>query len=236
MPSRASPASVSKAVSVLSAGLTTFAAASAAFTLIDNVAIARFGQGVAAAAFSPAASAMVARLTPDNARGKAFGRYGVGVCFLPAEVEARLYQRWLDLGFIRFQPSEIMKIGVPLMLAWAHHPLGAWRRLRSWEGAAVLVLLPLYNPMLGNTGAHVLTMVVDTAPGHRRALLDMIAKLRVEPRADQVDIVARAAEQAERIPTGVAELDPKAADVPAPGATHPAGNGTPASVDVTRVS
>ena len=27
---------------------------------------------------------------------------------------------------------------VPLMLAWAHHPLGAWRRLRSWEGAAVL--------------------------------------------------------------------------------------------------
>jgi len=44
--------------------------------LIDNVAIARFGQGMAAAAFSPAAGAMVARLTPDNARGKAFGRYG----------------------------------------------------------------------------------------------------------------------------------------------------------------
>lgn len=61
---------------VLITGLIAFAAASAAFTLIDNVAIARFGQGVAAAAFSPAASAMVARLTPDNARGKAFGRYG----------------------------------------------------------------------------------------------------------------------------------------------------------------
>ena len=27
-------------------------------------------------------------------------------------------QRWLDLGFVRFQPSEIMKIAVPLMLAW----------------------------------------------------------------------------------------------------------------------
>ncbi|HZI39601.1 MAG TPA: sensor histidine kinase [Acidimicrobiia bacterium] len=34
----------------------------------------------------------------------------------------------------------------------------------AWTGAAVLVLLPLYNPMLGNTGAHVLTMVVDTVP------------------------------------------------------------------------
>lgn len=27
-------------------------------------------------------------------------------------------QRWLDLGIIRFQPSEIMKLGVPLMVAW----------------------------------------------------------------------------------------------------------------------
>ena len=27
-------------------------------------------------------------------------------------------QRWLDLGFIRFQPSELMKIAVPLMVAW----------------------------------------------------------------------------------------------------------------------
>ncbi|HEX8869045.1 MAG TPA: MFS transporter [Lentzea sp.] len=61
---------------VLLGGLAAFSLASAAFVLVDNVAVARFGQGVAAAAFSPAASAMVARLTPDNARGKAFGRYG----------------------------------------------------------------------------------------------------------------------------------------------------------------
>ena len=27
-------------------------------------------------------------------------------------------QRWLDLGFIRFQPSEFMKIFLPMMLAW----------------------------------------------------------------------------------------------------------------------
>lgn len=27
-------------------------------------------------------------------------------------------QRWLDLGFIRFQPSELMKLAVPMMVAW----------------------------------------------------------------------------------------------------------------------
>ncbi len=34
-------------------------------------------------------------------------------------------QRWLDLGLFKFQPSEIMKIAVPIMVAWylAEHPL-----------------------------------------------------------------------------------------------------------------
>lgn len=64
---------------VLLGGLAAFALASAAFVLAGDpglVGIARFGQGAAAAAFSPAAGAMVARLTPATGHGRAFGSYG----------------------------------------------------------------------------------------------------------------------------------------------------------------
>lgn len=64
---------------VLLGGLVAFALASAAFVLAGNpglIGLARFGQGAAAAAFSPAAGAMVARLTPITGHGRAFGSYG----------------------------------------------------------------------------------------------------------------------------------------------------------------
>ena len=40
--------------------------------------------------------------------------------------------------------------------------LGCAVVVAAWAGAAVLVLLPLFNPILGNGGAHVFTMIVDT--------------------------------------------------------------------------
>jgi MFS transporter, DHA1 family, tetracycline resistance protein len=64
---------------VLLGGLLAFAVASAAFVLSGNpaaVGLARLGQGAAAAAFSPAAGALVARLSPKSGRGRAFGGYG----------------------------------------------------------------------------------------------------------------------------------------------------------------
>ena len=51
--------------------------------------------------------------------------YGIGVIMLLATWAlgvGRGTQRWLDLGVVRFQPSELMKLAVPMMVAWYLHP------------------------------------------------------------------------------------------------------------------
>ena len=62
-------------------------------------------------------------------------------------------QRWLSLGVVRFQPSEIMKIAVPMMVGWYLHdkPLPPdWRQLPVLGLiVAVPVLLVGVQPDLG---------------------------------------------------------------------------------------
>ena len=63
----------------------------------------------------------IANIHPDRMRDWAYLLYGVGlillVCVLLFGHEGKGAQRWLDLGFFRFQPSELMKLAVPLLVA-----------------------------------------------------------------------------------------------------------------------
>ena len=52
-------------------------------------------------------------------------------------------RRWLDVGVTRIQPSEMMKIAVPLMLAWYFDRYEATLRLKNYAIAAVLMLVPV---------------------------------------------------------------------------------------------
>lgn len=50
--------------------------------------------------------------------------YGIGIVMLLATLfvgVGRGTQRWLDIGVLRFQPSELMKLAVPMMVAWYLH-------------------------------------------------------------------------------------------------------------------
>jgi len=52
-------------------------------------------------------------------------------------------RRWLSLGFTTIQPSEVMKIGVPLVLAWYFHRHEEGLRVRDFVIAAILLAIPV---------------------------------------------------------------------------------------------
>jgi rod shape determining protein RodA len=50
--------------------------------------------------------------------------------------------RWLNLGITRIQPSEMMKIAVPLMLAWYFHKREGPMKFLDLCAASLLLLVP----------------------------------------------------------------------------------------------
>lgn len=64
----------------------------------------------------------VAQIRPELFERASPWIFGIGmvliVAVLGAGVISKGAQRWLSLGPVRFQPSEIMKVGVPMALAW----------------------------------------------------------------------------------------------------------------------
>jgi rod shape determining protein RodA len=51
-------------------------------------------------------------------------------------------RRWLNLGFVTLQPSEIMKIGMPLLLAWYFHRREEGLQFQDYIVAVLILLLP----------------------------------------------------------------------------------------------
>ena len=88
----------------------------------------------------------LAQVAPTTLRRLAIPIFVVGLALLVAVlfvgVVGKGAQRWLDLGITRIQPSELMKLAAPMMLAWycARQPLPA-----RWGSVIIgftLVLLP----------------------------------------------------------------------------------------------
>lgn len=64
---------------------------------------------------------LIANIHPDRMRDSSYWLYGAGLLLLIAVLifghEGKGAQRWLDLKVFRFQPSELMKLAVPLLVA-----------------------------------------------------------------------------------------------------------------------
>lgn len=72
---------------------------------------------------------VLAQIPPDTYKRWAMPLFGAGTLMLLAVLlvgdVGKGAQRWLDLGIMRFQPSEIMKLAVPMMVSYyiSRHPL-----------------------------------------------------------------------------------------------------------------
>src|SRR5580658_9484134 len=107
-----------------------------------------------------AAMLLLAQVNPNFLRRLSPWLYLIGVLLLfvvaGMGVIGKGAQRWLDLGVVRFQPSEIMKLAVPMMCAWYLHERPLPPSTTSLVILAVMILVPtgltVVQPDLG-TGA-----------------------------------------------------------------------------------
>lgn len=90
---------------------------------------------------------ILARVPPKYLRMFAPWAYVVGVLLLLVVAVVgdvgKGAQRWLDLGVIRFQPSEMMKLAVPMMCAWFLHDRPLPPDLKHLAVLGVLILIPV---------------------------------------------------------------------------------------------
>jgi len=84
--------------------------------------------------------------------------YGIGLVLLLATWffgVGRSTNRWLDIGPLRFQPSEIMKLAVPMMVAWYLHPRRLPPNFASIVISGIILLAPVFlivrQPDLGTS-------------------------------------------------------------------------------------
>lgn len=90
---------------------------------------------------------IAANVPPATLQKLALPLYLVGVLLLVgvevAGVTVKGATRWLDIGVTRIQPSELMRLALPLMLAWYFHKREGAPRALDFLVAAMLMAVPV---------------------------------------------------------------------------------------------
>ncbi len=89
---------------------------------------------------------LLARLHPATLGRWSPGLYALSVLLLLAVEffgEGKGATRWLDLGIVRFQPSELAKLAVPLYVAWFLCDRSLPPRALRVAGALILIAIPV---------------------------------------------------------------------------------------------
>jgi rod shape determining protein RodA len=89
--------------------------------------------------------ALIARIPPSTLRNWTPWAYAGSVALLVLVAllgEGRGAHRWLDLGVVRFQPSELLKLTMPMMVAWYLHQRPLPPNWTSLGVVSVLIAIP----------------------------------------------------------------------------------------------
>ena len=90
---------------------------------------------------------IAAKTPPSRMMSAALPLYAIGVLLLIAVAlfgdVSKGARRWLNIGVTRIQPSELLKIAVPLTLAWYFQSREGMLRAKDFFIAAGLLLLPV---------------------------------------------------------------------------------------------
>lgn len=90
---------------------------------------------------------MLAQVRPEDLQRLAPILFGVGVLLLIAVlgvgIVAKGARRWLGVGAFSFQPSEIMKLALPMMLAWYFSRIALPPNARQLALAGILTVIPV---------------------------------------------------------------------------------------------
>ena len=129
------------AVAIVGVGLVTL------FSAADQ-SIARVTSQAMSLSFAVLLMWLFAKIAPQTLARAAVPLYTVAVAMLVGVAMFGIVvngsRRWLNLGVARFQPSELMKIALPLMLAWYFQKFEGRIGWRDFVIAAVLIVVPVY--------------------------------------------------------------------------------------------
>ncbi len=90
---------------------------------------------------------VIAQIRPETLAHWTPHLFALGAALLVAVLvvgtTAKGAQRWLNLGFATFQPSEIMKLAMPMMLAWHFSRYSSPPKLRYVAVGGAIALIPV---------------------------------------------------------------------------------------------
>ena len=133
---------------LLSAALATAGIGLITLFSASDQSVARVTSQAAALGFALVLMWIVANVSPQQLARAAVPLYALAVLLLCAVALSGTVvngsRRWLNLGIGRFQPSELMKIALPLMLAWYFQRHESRIGFRDFLVAAILIAVPVW--------------------------------------------------------------------------------------------